>query len=123
MNTPHTNLRTGHLPGQLPVVTPTQLAELLKTATPPLVLDVREGNEVAQCKPTIESWAHIPMSEVPQRLAELPKHQAIAVLCRAGGRSATITRLLKAEGFDAHNVHGGMLAWKADVEPTLPDVL
>ena len=53
------------------------------------------------------------MYEVPPRLAELPTDQPIAVICHVGGRSAQVAHWLRAQGYDAHNVDGGMEAWAA----------
>lgn len=123
MTKPHANLRASSLPGQVPLITPVELAERIRSANPPLVLDVREEHEVAQCCPTIASWCHIPMSQVLNRMEELPKDRTIAVMCKAGGRSATVTRLLKAEGYDALNLHGGVVGWKTEIEPQLPEIM
>jgi rhodanese-related sulfurtransferase len=75
------------------------------------LLDVREHDEWAQVHaPTA---THVPMFEVPARIASLPADQPIAVICHVGGRSARVADWLRAQGFDAHNVEGGMDAWQA----------
>lgn len=38
-------------------------------------------------------------------------------MCRVGGRSAQVTQYLVAQGLDAVNVDGGMLAWDAAGRP------
>ena len=55
----------------------------------------------------------IPMGEVSQRRAELPRDGRIVVVCRSGGRSAAVTESLREWGLDAVNLAGGMLAWAA----------
>jgi rhodanese-related sulfurtransferase len=35
------------------------------------------------------------------------------VICHVGARSAQVALWLRAQGYDAHNVDGGMLAWEA----------
>ena len=84
-----------------------------------LLLDVREPGEIATAS---ISWAvTIPMREVPQRLAELPRDKPIAVLCHGGGRSGRITAFLNANGFpNAVNVAGGIDAWSATIDPSVP---
>jgi rhodanese-related sulfurtransferase len=75
------------------------------------LLDVREPDEV-------EAWAYpdamtIPMGEIPDRLAELPRNETIVVACHLGGRSAQVTEFLNANGFTAVNLTGGAVRWAA----------
>jgi len=55
---------------------------------------------------------HIPLGELPDRLAEVPAGPLV-VTCRAGGRSARATQFLRGHGVDATNLDGGMQAWDA----------
>ena len=76
-----------------------------------LLLDVREPEE----------WqtGHAPgatllaMGQVLGRRDELDPARRIVVVCRSGGRSAAVTQSLRAWGFDAVNLAGGMCAWSA----------
>jgi rhodanese-related sulfurtransferase len=72
------------------------------------VLDVRE--DVEGTHGHIEGATHIPLMELPQRLAELPDGQTL-VVCRVGGRSAQAVGYLASQGLDAVNLEGGMLDW------------
>jgi rhodanese-related sulfurtransferase len=76
----------------------------------PVVLDVREAGELARAAfpfPVL----HIPMDELPARVGELPRVGTIVCACHSGGRSASVTRFLLKQGFDAVNLDGGILAW------------
>lgn len=73
------------------------------------LLDVREDVEWQQGR--APAAVHIPMYDVPQRLNELPGDAPIAVICHVGARSAQVAHWLRAQGYDAHNVDGGMEAW------------
>jgi DMSO/TMAO reductase YedYZ molybdopterin-dependent catalytic subunit/glyoxylase-like metal-dependent hydrolase (beta-lactamase superfamily II) len=74
-----------------------------------LLLDVREPDEWrAQHAPTAML---VPMGTVRTRLPELPRDRKVVVVCRSGGRSAAVTDALRAWGFDAVNLSGGMCAW------------
>jgi rhodanese-related sulfurtransferase/glyoxylase-like metal-dependent hydrolase (beta-lactamase superfamily II) len=76
-----------------------------------LLLDVREPAEwQAEHAPMA---VLIPMGQVRSRQSELPRDRRIVVVCRSGGRSAAVTELLRASGFDAMNLAGGMCAWAA----------
>ena len=73
------------------------------------LLDVREDIEWQQER--VPSAVHIPMYDVPERLDALPTDRRIAVICHVGARSAQVAHWLRAQGYDAHNVDGGMEAW------------
>ena len=75
------------------------------------LLDVREHHEWAEGR--APAAVHIPMHDVPGRLDELPRDTTIAVLCHVGARSAQVAHWLRAQGYDAHNVDGGLEAWVA----------
>jgi rhodanese-related sulfurtransferase len=85
------------------------------------LLDCRELNEVATAR--IEGSLHIPMREIPSRLAELEPHKAgrIVTHCHHGGRSQRVTQFLRQQGFDqAQNLAGGIDAWSLEIDPTVP---
>ncbi|WP_308195844.1 thioredoxin [Nocardioides potassii] len=73
------------------------------------VVDVREADEVAGGR--VPGAVHIPMNEIPARMAELPQDQAFFVVCAVGGRSRQVVDHLRAQGLDALNVAGGTNGW------------
>lgn len=75
------------------------------------VLDVREDNEWEAGH--IDGAVHVPLSEVPQRVAEIPADTQVLVVCKVGGRSAQATGWLQQHGVEAVNLDGGMLQWQA----------
>jgi rhodanese-related sulfurtransferase len=75
------------------------------------LLDVREDDEWAAGH--APGALHVPLGEVPARLAELPQDGPLYVVCRSGGRSARATAWLQQNGVEATNVDGGMSAWAA----------
>jgi rhodanese-related sulfurtransferase len=76
-----------------------------------LLLDVREPAEW-QAEHAPDALL-VPMGKVKERQTELPRDRRIVVVCRSGGRSAAVTQSLRAWGFDAVNLAGGMCAWAA----------
>jgi rhodanese-related sulfurtransferase len=55
---------------------------------------------------------HLPMMEVPGRLAEIPSDGDVVVVCRSGGRSGQVVAYLTANGWDnVRNLAGGMRRW------------
>ena len=99
-------------------VTPTEYLDSLAGRPDTLLLDVREDWEVAIA--TLPGATHIPMGQIPDRLAELPRDATIVVYCKAGSRSATVARYLEDRGFArVVNLAGGVLAWQATVDGSL----
>ncbi len=85
----------------------------LDAGEPLLVLDVRTPEEYAQ-DGHIAGATLIPLAELPQRMGELEKDQAIACFCRSGNRSRAACEQLAQAGFtNLVNVDGGIGAWKA----------
>ena len=84
------------------------------------VLDVREPDEWAAGH--IEGALHIPMQEVPGRLADVPVDGQVLVVCKVGGRSAQAVAYLSHLGRDAVNLDGGMVDWAAAGRPMVSDL-
>ncbi len=83
-----------------------------------LLLDVREPDEFAICR--IDGSTEIPLRQIPEKLAALPKDRVIMALCHHGGRSLRVTQYLRANGFSqVTNVAGGIDAWAAEIDPGL----
>lgn len=85
-----------------------------RRATGVTLLDVREVDEWEQAR--IPGVVHIPMSELVDRLDDVPDGELL-VVCAVGGRSATVTAFLRERGIDATNVDGGTNAWIASGRP------
>jgi rhodanese-related sulfurtransferase len=100
----------------IPEIRPAALKAALDSPQPPLVLDVREPweREAARLPGTVD----IPMMEVPQRLAELPRDRDIVIMCHGGVRSLKVAQFLAQNGFSqVANLTGGIHAWATDVDP------
>ena len=86
-----------------------------------VLLDCREADEVATAK--IPGSLHIPMREIPARLAELESHRQgrLVVHCHHGGRSQRVTHYLRQQGFpQVQNMSGGIDDWSLQVDPSVP---
>jgi rhodanese-related sulfurtransferase len=75
-----------------------------------VLLDVRELDEWIAGHAA--SAVHIPMSELADRLDEVPEGDPVFVVCRTGARSARVAQYLNQNGWDAVNVQGGMMVWE-----------
>lgn len=90
-------------------ITTDQLAAMGEGA--PLI-DVREPEEFEAGR---VPWAvNIPLSELVERLDEVPADETVYVICQAGGRSARACEYLAREGREVVNVEGGTGEWIAE---------
>jgi molybdopterin/thiamine biosynthesis adenylyltransferase/rhodanese-related sulfurtransferase len=104
--------------GEVPEITPRELAERLKLGTVDLV-DVREPHEWEIGR--IDGARLIPLGSIHEHLHELDSSRDIVLQCRSGVRSAKALRTLQAAGFRrVWNLVGGILRWSDDVDPTIP---
>lgn len=71
------------------------------------LLDVRECAEVARAP--YPGAVNIPLSELRERVAELPQQQELLVFCQSGVRGHTATALLNNLNFRARHLSGGYL--------------
>jgi rhodanese-related sulfurtransferase len=101
-------------------VTVEELKALLDSGEVPFVLDVREPAEL-RTAPYPFRVCHVPMREVPRRLAEIPGDREVVVACRSGSRSATVVQFLRRNGVPgAVNLEGGILAWSIRIDSSVP---
>jgi sulfur-carrier protein adenylyltransferase/sulfurtransferase len=83
------------------------------------LLDVREPNEFQIGR--IPGSTLIPLGEVPQRVAEIPRDKEIIVHCKMGGRSARAADFLRQQGYtNVKNLKGGILDWSDKIDPAVP---
>jgi NADPH-dependent 2,4-dienoyl-CoA reductase/sulfur reductase-like enzyme/rhodanese-related sulfurtransferase len=71
-----------------------------------LLVDVREPEEFASRH--IEGAINLPLSQLRQRLSELPRDREIMLNCGMGQRSYFASRILLQHGFDARSLSGGL---------------
>ena len=97
-------------------ITPAELAAALAGATPPLVVDVREPWELELAR--LDGATHLPLREIPARMAELDTRREVVTVCHHGVRSLRARELLLSAGF-AHvrSLAGGIDAWAEEIAP------
>ncbi len=79
------------------------------------IIDVREPQEFSGPLGRIPGARLIPLGSLAQRAGEITREQPIVTVCRAGGRSAQATSILRHAGFEkVANLSGGMLRWRAE---------
>ena len=83
------------------------------------VIDVREPEEWVVGH--VADAVHVPLAQLPARLAELPTSDPVYVICRSGARSGQAVQWLQQQGVPAVNVTGGMQAWAAAGKPMVSE--
>jgi rhodanese-related sulfurtransferase len=99
-------------------ISPDELKHRLDRGDAPVILDVREADEVAIAP--FPRAIHVPMGDIPARIAELDAESEIVVVCHHGIRSAQVAGYLASVGFErVMNLIGGIDAWSRVVDPTI----
>lgn len=101
-------------------ISPAQLAQTLAAGTQAIsLIDVREPAEFATGH--LPRAINIPLAQVADNSARLLKQPTVVFMCRSGARSLKACALARRAGLqDTLQLEGGLLAWKAAVEPSLP---
>jgi len=90
-------------------LTPIEAAGRLREEEGWQVVDVRTPEE--RPDGVIAGDVLIPLGELSQRAGEIDPSRPALIYCRSGSRSAMAVAALRAAGYDAHNLAGGMIAW------------
>ena len=115
---PPTEAESGEMPLGEDDITPAQLDAMRRENPALFILDVREPFELDICR--IEGSWEIPLGQLPQRYAEVPKDRDVVVHCKVGGRSAQAVEFLKSRGYTrVKNLAGGILRWIEEVDDSL----
>ncbi|MFN8161869.1 MAG: rhodanese-like domain-containing protein [Solirubrobacterales bacterium] len=100
---------------QLP---PRRVADL-STSGDAQLFDVRSRHEWEAGRLPGAAWVHLP--ELGERAAEVDRTRAVVFYCRSGDRSAMAAAAFRSEGFDAHSMQGGIVAWAQEGLPLDPE--
>lgn len=101
-------------------VCPTTTQSLLKQGY--TLVDVRERDESARLAFDVPGLIIMPLSELEQRYAELPKDRPLILACQDGSRSLRATYYLMNKGYtNVTNMKFGMARWVARGFPILGD--
>ncbi len=79
--------------------------EELETQKEPFIVDIRTEDDYK--RGSLQNAINIPMAQLKERMAELPKDKTIYLLCHTGERSVDYVEMLDDAGYDAVNISGG----------------
>jgi rhodanese-related sulfurtransferase len=82
------------------------------------LIDVRE---IAEYEKGNNGALHIPLSSIPDEIDKIAKDKPVYIICRSGRRSANAVMFLEQKfGMqNLHNVEGGMIAWKYEIDSSV----
>jgi rhodanese-related sulfurtransferase len=95
-------------------VTPERTKALLDSGEA-VVVDVREDHEREAGH--IEGSRHIGLQQLSEQAGTLPRDRPVVLQCRVGGRSLMAAQALRAAGYDAWSMAGGLVRWDAEGLP------
>ena len=98
--------------GKVPEVAPQELNDWQKNGKAVQIVDARTALEYHQG--TIGDARHAPLTEMPASMEnlELDASRVVVVVCLSGHRSIPGTRWLRARGYQAYSLRGGLIGWK-----------
>ncbi len=112
-------------PSNLRKLSALELHEWLQsTLTQPVLLDVREDDELA-IAPFPKSVIHLPLSKITDFAKDLriklSSEEPIVVICHSGIRSRNFGQWLIEQNWNLEvwNLEGGIDSWSVEVDPTV----
>ncbi|MGZ4808318.1 MAG: molybdopterin-synthase adenylyltransferase MoeB [Thermoanaerobaculia bacterium] len=86
-------------------------AELSSRLGQVVLIDVRERHEFAAGH--LDGAKLLPLSELPQRMIDIPTDRDVVLYCQSGSRSARAQQLMQEAGFTrVRNLAGGFAGWQ-----------
>ena len=95
---------------------PERAAELTRQGAP--LIDVRSPHEHEAAH--IGGDRLIPFDQLKDEAGSLPTDTPVVVYCRSGDRSGAAVQALRASGYDAYSIEGGILEWTEKGLPIEP---
>lgn len=90
-----------------------------RSGKPFFLVDVREPFEWGICR--IEGSVLMPLVQLLQRVAGIPRDAEVVVVCHSGQRSLAAAQFLRTAGIEgARSLRGGIEAWARIVDPAMP---
>ena len=97
---------------------PERVAAWLREDPPPQVIDVREPYEREAGH--IEGTRHIELVQLTAEAATIDHERPVIFYCRVGSRSTMAAQALRAAGYEAYSMAGGLARWAREGLPLTP---
>lgn len=99
-------------------IDPQRVAEWIEQDPAPQVIDVREPREREAGH--IDGSRHIPLADLAGSAASIDRERPVVFYCRVGARSRMAAQALRASGFEAYSMEGGLMRWAQQDRPLSP---
>jgi rhodanese-related sulfurtransferase len=99
-------------------IDPARVAEWLAQEPELQVVDVREPYEREAGH--IEGTRHIELLTLSEQAGTLERERPVVFYCRVGSRSQMAAQALRAAGFEAYSMSGGLARWAREDRPLAP---
>jgi rhodanese-related sulfurtransferase len=106
-------------PGTAIGLAPERLAEWMRQDPDLQVIDVREPYEHQAGH--IAGTRRISLTELSEQAASLDASRPVVFYCRVGSRSTMAAQALRAAGYEAYSMDGGLVRWAGEDHPLQPD--
>jgi rhodanese-related sulfurtransferase len=100
-------------------IDPERVAEWLAEDPELQIVDVREPYEREAGH--IAGTRHIELNKLTAEAASLDTERPVVFYCRVGARSTMAAQALRAAGFEAYSMSGGILRWANEQRPLSPE--
>ncbi|HEX5224513.1 MAG TPA: rhodanese-like domain-containing protein [Solirubrobacteraceae bacterium] len=98
---------------------PERVAEMLAEPSPPQLIDVREPYEREAGH--IAGSEHIALTQLTGAAASIDRDRPVVFYCRVGARSLMAAQALRAAGFQAYSMEGGLARWAREGRALSPE--
>ncbi len=98
---------------------PARVAEWLAEDPELQLIDVRQSEEHEAGH--IGATRLVELATLTEQADSIDRARPVVFYCRSGGRSTMAAQALRAAGFEAYSMAGGMLRWAQEGRPLSPD--
>jgi rhodanese-related sulfurtransferase len=98
---------------------PNEIAGWLADGREVLLVDVRQPHE--RDAGYIDGSTHLELTQLPAHAEEFERDRPIVFYCRVGNRSLMAAQALRASGFEAYSMSGGLVRWTQEGRALSPD--
>ncbi len=100
-------------------IEPARVADWLAEEPTLQVIDVREPYEREAGH--IAGTRHIELVALSSQAASVDRERPVVFYCRAGSRSEMAAQALRASGYEAYSMSGGLVRWAQEGRPLSPE--
>jgi rhodanese-related sulfurtransferase len=100
-------------------VEPERVESWMAQSPPPQVIDVREPYEREAGH--IAGTRHIELVRLSAEADSIERERPVVFYCRVGARSMMAAQALRAAGYEAYSMVGGLARWASEGRPLSPE--